>query len=89
MAIEPKPMGEEGMEEMDMEVSEEMPTPTGEETVTLSLDMLGGKSVKPGDRVQLEVVSVSDEDGTLQVRYAQPKPKGGGIAEAAAVFDEG
>lgn len=57
------------------------------ETVTLSTEMLGGQKVSPGDVVKLEVVSVSDEDGTIQVKYAQPKT--GGIAKAAAAFNEG
>ncbi len=57
------------------------------ETATLSLEMLGGQKVTPGDVVRLEVVGVSDEDGTVTVKYATPKP--GGIAKASAAFNEG
>ena len=68
--------------------SEEVVAEEPAETVTISMEMLGGKSVKPGDVVRLEVVDVSDEDGTVSVRY--PKmAKTGGIKEAAASFDEG
>ena len=73
------PMESAAVEEMEMESPEEM--------ATLSIETLGG-SVKPGDVVRLEVVSVSEEDGTAQLRYARSKPKGG-IKEAAAVFEEG
>ena len=57
------------------------------ETATLSTEMLGGQKVAPGDVVRLEVVSISDEDGTVQVKYASPKT--GGIAKAAAALNEG
>ena len=86
----------------DMEVSEEMPNQEGidneavdaveavepaGETVTVGADMLGGQKVSPGDVVKLEVATVSDEDGTVTLRYASPKP--GGIDKAAAAFNEG
>ena len=73
------------MEMEEVAAVEEMDSP--EEMATLSIETLGG-AVKPGDVVRLEVVSVSEEDGTAQLRYAKSKPKGG-IKEAAAVFEEG
>ncbi len=69
------------------EAVEAAPVETGGETVTIGLDMLGGKKVAPGDVVRLEVASVSDEDGTAVLKYSTPKS--GGIAQAAAVFNEG
>ncbi len=57
------------------------------ETATLDAGMLGGKKVAPGDVVKLEVVGVSDEDGTVTVKYATPKT--GGIDAASAAFNEG
>jgi hypothetical protein len=70
----------------EMEVAEvEMDSP--EEMATLSIETLGG-SVKPGDVVRLEVVSVSEEDGTAQLRYARSKPKGG-IKAAVETLEEG
>lgn len=74
-----KPM-ETGLEEAT-EPSEDS------ETTTIGLDMLGGQKVAPGDVVKLEVVSVSPEDGTAVLKYATPKT--GGIAKAAAAFNEG
>lgn len=63
-------------------------TPAGE-TATLSLEMLGGQTVAPGDVISLEVAEVSDEDGTVTVRYNHPKKKVGGIDKAMAAFNEG
>jgi hypothetical protein len=81
----------------DVEMSEEVVDPAAEtiaaapeeaaETATLSIAMLGGQKVAPGDVVRLEVVDVSDEDGTVQVKYSNPKS--GGVAKAAAAFNEG
>lgn len=65
----------------------EVESPETSETVTLSLDMLGGKASK-GDIVRLEIVDVSEEDGTATVKYHRPK-SGGGIEKAAAAFNEG
>jgi len=94
MAIErKKPMAfddVESTEEVDVAPAEPMETAPAEdagETATLSLEMLGGQKVGKGDVVRLEVVDVSDEDGTVTVRYS--KPKSGGIAKAAAAFNEG
>ncbi len=52
-------------------------------TATLSATILGGKKVNPGDTVRLEVVSVSDDDGTVTVRYSQPN-----MSDAAMEFDK-
>lgn len=73
-------------EPMPVEAEVESHEPAAE-TATLSLEMLGGQKVSPGDTVRLEVVEVSDEDGTVTVKYSNPK--NGGIAKAAAVFNEG
>lgn len=75
-----------GAPEVEMAEASEVEAPAGE-TATLSLDMLGGKSVNPGDTVSLEVVEVSPDDGTVTVKYRNPKT--GGIAKASAAFNEG
>jgi len=36
---------------------------------TLSMSLLGGKEVKPGDVVRIRVQSVNEEDGTWQGAY--------------------
>lgn len=60
-----------------------------ESTATLDVAVLGGQTVAPGDRVELEVVSVDDENGTLTVKYPKPeKTTGSSIEAATAVFDE-
>jgi len=85
------PEGAESPEHEMAESPEEESTEQAEgddDTATLSLDMLGGQQVNPGDVVRLEVVSVSPDDGTVSVRYAHPK-NSGGISKAAAAFDEG
>lgn len=82
MEVEERPM-REGNEIVDATEGVE----SAGETATLSLEMLGGQKVSPGDTVRLEVVEVSDEDGTVTVKYATPKT--GGIAKAAAAFNEG
>lgn len=91
MAIDrKKPVAFDDVEMESTEEADTMPEPMeaeGPETATLSLEMLGGQKVNPGDVVKLEVVNVSDEDGTVTVKYATPKP--GGIAKAAAAFNEG
>lgn len=91
MAIDKKkPVAFDDVTESEVVEAPEMEAAAPEEaseTVTLSTEMLGGQKVSPGDVVRLEVVSVSDEDGTVQVKYAQPKS--GGIAKAAAAFNEG
>lgn len=62
-------------------------TEENSEEATLSLDMLGGRQVKPGEKISLQVVSVSPDDGTVTV--CAPKSEGGAISKAAAVFNEG
>ena len=56
-------------------MSEDMPMeePTeevAEETVSLPMTILGGKSVAAGDVVRLEVVSVDEDGGNVTVKYA-------------------
>lgn len=75
-----------GAPEMEMAEESEMESPAGD-TATLGIEMLGGQKVSRGDVVRLEVVDVSDEDGTVTVKYAHPKS--GSIAKAAAAFNEG
>jgi hypothetical protein len=41
---------------------------------TLSMSLLGGKEVKPGDVVRIRVQSVNEEDGTWQGAYDEAKP---------------
>ena len=46
-----------------------------ESSETLPASLLAGKAVKPGDVVRIEVVSVDDEGGTWEGKYASsPKP---------------
>lgn len=87
MPIEPMQAGMSPTPEMEMEEEVAAPAPEGE-TAVISMEMLGGQKVAPGQTIRLEVVSASDEDGTVVVRYPQTKASKGGIAEAAAVFDE-
>lgn len=59
------------------------------ETETLSMSLLGGKTVQPGDVVRLEVVSVDEDNGTWEGKYAQSKPMHGkAIDRAAAEYDQ-
>lgn len=74
-----KPAEMEELEEVEAE------TPEGE-TATLSLALLGGQQVKPGDTIRLEVVESSADDGTVTVKYAKPAPKG--EMGMAAEFDK-
>lgn len=75
------------IEEMAVEEEvSETPDTSGETTVIPS-SLLGGNTVKPGDVVRLEVVSM-DENG-VTVRYSKPKEgqKAGSIDMMAEVFD--
>jgi hypothetical protein len=67
------------------EVAEAASEPAGD-TATISLSILGGQSVSPGDTVRLEVVESSADDGTVTLRYRKPESKG--VAKAAAEFEE-
>lgn len=67
------------------EVAEEASEPAGD-TVTISSSFLGGRSVNSGDRITVEVVESSTDDGTVTIRY--PKPESKGVAKAAAEFEE-
>lgn len=44
-----------------------------EETASLPVSILAGKTVEPGDVVRLEVVSV--DDGNITVKYATESPE--------------
>ncbi len=57
------------------------------ETCTIPISALGGRTPKPGETVRLQVVDVSEEDGTFTAKYAEGA-KGAGIAKAASAFDE-
>lgn len=78
MAIE-KSMMPPGEEEVE----------TTEETVSIPVSLLAGKSVAPGDVVRLEVVSLDDEGGNVVVKYATeaPAPETVGAESMAAEFD--
>jgi len=43
--------------------------PGGDDTAYLPVSVTGGQDFKPGDKIELEVVSV-DEDGSLEVKYS-------------------
>lgn len=60
------------MPESDPAESEGMDDSMGE---TLSMSLLGGKEVKPGDIVRIRVESVNEDDGTWQGVYAENKPQ--------------
>lgn len=49
---------------------------------TLSMSLLGGKDVKPGDVVRIRVQSVNDEDGTWQGVYAEEAAEDMGVEES-------
>jgi len=66
------------------EVSEEVEAPEGPETATLSLAILGGQQVSPGDIVRLEVVESDADSGTVTVKYKSPGDSG--VAGAASKF---
>ncbi len=53
---------------------------------TLSMSLLGGKEVKPGDVVRIVVQSVNEEDGTWQGAYADEKPEMGVEETVGATF---
>lgn len=78
------------MEEETPESTEEVVEETAEESVQIPTSILGGQSVAPGDVVRLEVVSLDDENGVINVKYAKPKtdePKKLGVEALAAEFD--
>lgn len=88
MALErPGDMMAKGMEEEapEAEVAEEVVA----ESASIPLSILGGQTVTPGDVVRLEVVSLDDENGVINVKYAKPKaePKKLGVDAMAAEFD--
>lgn len=54
----------------------------------LDLAILGGKPVKPGDEVRLEVVSVDEDMQSFTVAYPKEQgPKASAIDTAASKFD--
>jgi hypothetical protein len=73
-------------------MAEDAPEPGGEipqddqsETATLPLSMFGGKPVKEGDILNVKVISVDDQNGSVNVAMAgdeQPpqKPGSDGLA---------
>lgn len=72
---------EEGVEVA--EVTEEAVETPGD-TATISLAILGGQTVSPGDTIRLEVVESDSDSGTVTVKYKNPKD--GGVAGASAKF---
>ncbi len=74
-------MADEGMMQQEE-------APMDEQTVSLPMSILAGKSVEPGDVVRLEVVSKDDEEGNITVKYAEtPAPEKQGVSGMAAEFD--
>ncbi len=77
-----------GMEEApDAEATEETAS------VQIPKSIIGDQEVKPGDVVRLEVVSVDDDNGMLNVKYAEPKEEappeeGPTISSMAAKFEK-
>lgn len=70
------------VEEDEIEMPKKDESADGE-TATLSLSLLGGQSVKPGDVIRLEVVESSEDDGTVTVKYRRP-----GASETVMEFDK-
>lgn len=69
------------------EASETEEVSPSAETTMLPITMLAGQSVAPGDVVRLEVVSVNDEDGSVEVKYSAPASgQISAIDEAASVY---
>lgn len=60
-----------------------------ESTAMIPMDILAGQSVEPGDVVRLKVVSVDEENGTVELAYAHgPKRRNSEIDDMASKFDE-
>lgn len=80
MAVE-KAMVPPGGEETEVEATEE--------TASIPVSLLAGKTVAPGDVLRLEVVALDDEGGNLTVKYAASPPpeEKGGVDSMAAEFD--
>jgi hypothetical protein len=62
-------------------MAEDAPEPGGEtqrddqsETATLPLSMFGGKPVKEGDILNVKVISVDDQNGSVNVAMAGDEP---------------
>lgn len=72
--------------EVESPEMEEMETETAEETTMLPITLLAGQKVAPGDVVRLEVVSVNDDDGSVEVKYATATPKPSAIDGMASKF---
>lgn len=66
----------------------ETPVEEAEETATISLSMLGGQKVAPGDVVRLKVISVDETNGTFDGAYAHDAKPKDGIGEMASKFDQ-
>jgi hypothetical protein len=50
---------------------DEMNEQESTDSATIPASLLGGKTVKPGDEIRLEVVGIDPETETVEVRYAQ------------------
>ena len=62
-------MGDEAMPEEELPAEEK----TESSEVQIPKSIVGDQSVEPGDVVRLEVVSVDEETGMLNVKYAETK----------------
>lgn len=63
---------------------EDAPAPN---STTIDVAILGGQSVAPGDVVRLKVVSVDEENGTVELAYDHPPKREDEIGEMAGKFD--
>ena len=62
--------------------------PAEGEATTIPLSVLGGQSVEPGDVVRLRVVSVDEDNGTVDVEYAHAGKGPDMMSMMANKFDE-
>lgn len=75
---------EGGTPEMPMR---EQPESGESQTTTIDSSILGGQEVEPGDVVRLKVVSVDQENGTIELAYDHPSKHGDMMDEMAGKFD--
>jgi len=71
---------------LDAPESAEMPMEDESMGETLSMSLLGGKDVKPGDIVRIRVQSVDEDEGTWQGAYAEDGKEMGVEETVGATF---
>lgn len=57
------------------------------QTTTIDSSILGDQVVEPGDVVRLKVVSVDEENGTVELAYEHPARREDEMGEMAGKFD--